>query len=579
MSASIIGTKTSSEYVMAVIRVLQGPNPGHLYSIEGTSEILGRHPACDIVLESASVSRQHARILTADGKFYLEDLRSRNGTFLNGQPITQRQLLNDKDEIGICDLLFSFHTTTPEPNSISPARRDDMATAVLMVDEDNQRVSSGSKVVSKLKVTSSSDGLRLEINTEAKLKALLAVSQNLGKALGLTDVLTKLLDSLFTIFPQADRAFIVLRDPKTGRIAPKAAKHRRKESTRPIRISRTIVDNVMAGKQAVLSDDAAADVRFDMSQSVVDFQIRSMICAPLVDREGNAFGVIQLDTLDPTNRFRQDDLDVLVSVACQAVFAVENAQLHELAMRDQAMKRELAVAQEVQCGLLPSDAPRITGYEFYDFYEPASQLGGDYYDYIELPGGRLAVVVADVSGKGISASLLMAKLSAETRYCLASSPNPAQAVGRLNRAFCNSGWEDRFVTLVVVVLNPATHEVTVVNAGHPAPLLRHGPGVVEVIAEAETRLPLGVDAEIGYVPCHLSLAPGESLFLYTDGITEAMNAKDELYGAERLLTQLRTDADSVTSLSRLLLNDVKRFIGAHPQSDDMCLACFGRLKE
>ena len=162
-----------------------------------------------------------------------------------------------------------------------------------------------------------------------------------------------------------------------------------------------------------------------MAESIVDFHIRSMICAPLVDRDGNSLGVIQLDTLDPRNRFKKDDLDVLVSVACQAAFAVENAQLHEAAMHDQAIRRELAVAHEVQRGFLPSAAPRIPEYDFFEFYEPANQLGGDYYDYVELPGGRLAVVVADVSGKGISASLLMAKLSAETRYCLASEPSPA----------------------------------------------------------------------------------------------------------------------------------------------------------
>ncbi len=185
--------------------------------------------------------------------------------------------------------------------------------------------------------------------------------------------------------------------------------------------------------------------------------------------------MIQLDALDQRNRFRQDDLDMLVSVACQAAFAVENAQLHEAAMRDQAMKRELAVAHEVQRGFLPSAAPRIPEYDFFEFYEPASQLGGDYYDYVELPGGRLAVVVADVSGKGISASLLMAKLSAETRYCLASEPEPAQAIGRLNRVFCDSVWDDRFVTMVLAVLDPRRHEVTIVNAGHLPPLWRYGP--------------------------------------------------------------------------------------------------------
>ena len=128
-----------------------------------------------------------------------------------------------------------------------------------------------------------------------------------------------------------------------------------------------------------------------------------------------------------------------------------------------------------------------------------------------LPGERLGVVVADVSGKGIPASLLMAKLSADVRYCLASEPAPADAVARLNRVFCESGWEDRFVTLVLAVLDPARHEVTLVNAGHLPPLLRHGGQVTHAVGEAATRLPLGVDAEVDYVQATRPLAPGDCL--------------------------------------------------------------------
>jgi serine phosphatase RsbU (regulator of sigma subunit) len=269
---------------------------------------------------------------------------------------------------------------------------------------------------------------------------------------------------------------------------------------------------------------------------------------------------------------------MLVSVACQAAFAVENAQLHEAAVSDQALKQELAVAHEVQRGFLPSAAPRIPEYEFFEFYEPANQLGGDYYDYVELPGGKLAVVVADVSGKGISASLLMAKLSAETRFCLATEPSLAEAVGRINRAFCDSGWEDRFVTMVLAVLDPRQHTVAIVNAGHLPPLWRRGPNAVEAVGEEEAQLPLGVDRDVTYVQSNVALAPGESLTLYTDGITEAMNAQDELYGLQRLRTLLGSDIPRVDLLGRRLLDDVKRFVGARSQSDDMCLTCFGRVK-
>ncbi|MCE5269326.1 MAG: SpoIIE family protein phosphatase [Planctomycetaceae bacterium] len=562
---------------MAILQAVQGPEPGRTFPLDVASIILGRHPNCDIVLESGSVSRQHARVLNIEGVYWIEDLHSRNGTLLNGRPVTTRQMLCDNDQIGICDLSFSFHLG-PEDVSVTPpaGQRRDTPPAATIVDDD--RPHGASTIMSKFALSTGATGLRLEVNPEAKLKALLEISQNLGKALALADVLPKLLDSLFAIFLQADRAFIVLREPTTGRLVPKAVKHRRADDAQTLRISRTVVSNVMTTKEAILSADAASDFRFGMAESIVDFQIHSMICAPLVNREGEALGVIQLDTLDPRNRFQPDDLEMLAAVACQAAFAVENAQLHEMAMQDQALRRELAVAHEVQRGFLPATAPRIPEYDFFEFYEPASQLGGDYYDYVELPGGRLAIVVADVSGKGISASLLMAKLSAETRYCLASEPEPAQAMGRLNRVFCESAWEDRFVTMVLAVLDPRRHGLAIINAGHLPPLLRRGPHVVEPVAQSEANLPLGVDRNVDYAEYLLPLSPGDSLVLYTDGITEAMNTKDELYGLPRLLTVLDSDVDRVKLLGRRILDDVKRFVGPRPQSDDMCLSCFGRVK-
>lgn len=537
--------------------------------------VLGRHPACDIVLESGAVSRQHARLLKIDGEYYVEDLHSRNGTLINDEQIAERQLLCDGDHVGICDLEFIFRLGTNEFPRFSSATRRESPGEAMMVDDAPLR---SSTIMSKMSVETGASGLGLEINSESKLKALLEISRNLGQALSLADVLPKLLDSLFAIFAQADRGFIVLLDQRTGKVVPKAIKYRRQDDTQTLRISRTIVDNVMRTKEAILSADAASDSRFDMAESIVDFQIHSMICAPLVNRDGEAMGVLQLDTLDARNRFDRDDLDLLVAVACQAAFAVENAQLHESALKDQALQRELSVAHEVQRGFLPAAAPRIPEYDFFEFYEPANQLGGDYYDYIELPGGRMAVVVADVSGKGISASLLMAKLSAETRYCLASEADPAQAIGRLNRGFCGSFWEDRFVTMVVAVLDPRRHEVTIVNAGHLPPLWRRGPRRVEPVGQEESRLPLGVDADVDYQPFTMQLSPGDALVLYTDGISEAMNDSDELYGMQRLYDLLNSDVERVPLLGRNILDDVKQFVGTRSQSDDMCLACFGRTR-
>ena len=559
---------------MAVLEVIKGLTPGQLFPLDQECVVLGRHPDCDIVMEIGAISRQHARILKLDEGFFVEDLHSRNGTFLNEQSVRGQQKLAENDRLRICDLVFVFRLGSGEATVTLPQEPGD--TGAMMIDDDGQQAHAPT-IMSTVDVSAGKRGIRLAVNAEVKLKAVLEIGQNLSRALGLGDVLPKVLDSLFMIFLQADRGFIVLEDPVTKTLLPKAVRHRRENVTERIRISRTIIHRVMAGKEAILSADAATDARFDMSESIVDFHIHSMMCAPLIGSEGRVLGVIQIDTVDPRHRFGGEDLEVLASIASQAAIAVENAQLHEAALQESVIQRDLALAHKVQRGFLPAAPPKVPRYEFFDFYEPANQVGGDYFDYVWMSGGRLAVAVADVSGKGISAALLMAKLSADARYCLVSEPTPAAAINRLNRAFCESRWEDRFVTLVLAVLDPLQHEVTIVSAGHMAPLRRFADGRVEPVALGPSGgLPLGIEADVQYGQESITLLPGDALLLYSDGVTDAMNAADEFYGVKRLQEQLGSPAKSVMALGGRVLDDVQRFIGSRSQSDDMCVTCFGR---
>jgi len=558
---------------MAVLRAVKGLNPGQVIPLHRDEIVLGRNPDCDIVVEAGAVSRQHARLLVVGGKYYVEDLQSRNGTFVNNSRVFGRQPLRDGDEVRICDLVFVFD----EGAAVEETR--DGGTVYLdngpamMVDD---RWLGSSTVMSKLEVSKGQTGSRLAVQPEAKLKALVEIGHCLGKSLALDEVLPKLLDSLFRVFIHADRGFVVLGDPESGRLVPMAVKHRRAGSEDTIRISRTIVNEVMAAKEAILSADAAADSRFEMAESIVDFQIRSMMCAPLVGSDGNALGVIQVDTLDQRNRFSRDDLDVLASVAGPLAVAIENAQLHEASLRQRAIEHELVIAHEVQQGFLPERPPEVAGYAFFDFYEAASQLGGDYFDYVSLPDGRLAIVLADVSGKGISAALLVARLSAEVRYSLASQAGPGAAIARVNQVFCQQRWQDRFITMGLGVLDPRRHELTLVSAGHMSPVLHGRRGTTEVVSHAASGLPLGVDPRTEYQETTVTLEPSETLTLYSDGITEAMDHENRLYGRSRLFAQIEASNGDVAALGNRILSDVKQFVGDRAQSDDMCLVCFGR---
>jgi serine phosphatase RsbU (regulator of sigma subunit) len=458
-------------------------------------------------------------------------------------------------------------------------RDDDASRAEIIEDPDGK---TSATIVSTFDVQSGRSGFQISVNPEVKLKALLEITRNLATATDLNRVLAKVLDSLFKIFIQADRGFVVLQDAVTGTLIPKAVRYRRGDDAESIRVSRTIINQVMQSKEAVLSADAAGDSRFDGSQSIADFRIRSMMCAPLIDNSGTALGVLQIDTLDQRSRFQAADLDVLASVALQAAFAVENAQLHEADLQRQALERDLDLAHDVQKGFLPDAPPEIAGYEFFDFYQAANQIGGDYFDYVPLPDGKLAVVLGDVAGHGMPAALLMAKLAADMRYHLASTASTAKtadAVNRLSAGFARGDWADRFVTLVAVVLDTEKHEATIVNAGHMAPYLRHADGRIDTIGEDQKGFPLGVDPTAEYESLTIKLAPGEVLTIYTDGITEAMNAENKLYGYDRLLAQItQAGGNGVTTLGKAILDDVGRYCGTRPQTDDRCLICFGRKK-
>jgi serine phosphatase RsbU (regulator of sigma subunit)/pSer/pThr/pTyr-binding forkhead associated (FHA) protein len=560
---------------MAILQLLKGSSASEDVQLEGDRAVLGRHPDCDIVLEAASVSRQHAQIVREGNVYYVEDLHSRNGTFVNGRLIQGRHQLQDGDRLKICDLALAFYTNQPSDHLVRGI--DDSGSSLALMVDDGGPVGT-STIVSKLDVTSSRSGVRLTVNPEVKLKAMIEIATNLGKAVSLDEVLSKLLDSLFKIFIQADRGFVILRTPE-GILVPKAVKHRRADMEDQARISRTIVNQVMTTQEAILSADAANDSRFDTSQSIADLRIRSMMCAPLIDSEGNSLGVIQVDTGDGRQRFQKDDLDVLASIASQAAIAVDNAQLHETAMKQQAIERDLELAHKVQRDLLPAAPPRVEGYYFFDFYEAANQVGGDYYDYIELPDKRIGVVLGDVSGKGVAAALVMAKLSGGVRFYLASEADPAVAMSKINASFSRSGWQDRFVTMVLAVLDPGRHEITLVNAGHMAPFLRDGQGRVEAIGEEQAGFPLGVDPDFEYQSHSRSIKPGDFVALFTDGFNEAMNASNQQYGLERLSAQLANPQSPVAELGKQILADVKSFVGGRAQSDDMCLACFCRMPE
>jgi len=556
---------------MASLQILKGANEGTVIPLDGEKFVLGRNPGCGIVIPVTSVSREHAQILRIQNKYYIEDRQSRNGTYVNNQAISQRTLLQNNDKIRICDFLANFVDVHPE--------------RVLLTDAaDEADDAEGTSTVEAM--LSHSSHLLLEQQPAEKLRHLLEISSNLSKTLELMPLLPKIVDSLFQLFRQADRCFLIQAEEggKDGRLRlmPRVVKTRRNLEESNARFSRSIVRRCLDTAQAFLSDDASRDDRVQLSQSVVDFRIRSVMCVPLCGASGKAFGVIQLDTQDRSKKFTQEDLKLLWCVANQAAISLENARLHEDAVKRERLKRDLELAQQVQLSFLPKNLPEVPGYEFFAHYQAAQVVGGDYYGFIPLPGGQLAVAVGDVAGKGVPASLLMAKLSSDTRFSLLTEPDLGQAVAKLNDLLYEfTSQADRFVTLAVAVLDPVQHTVTMVSAGQASPLLYRpgGAPLEEVISKRVAGVPLGIMEGYPFDSCQITLKPGESLLIFTDGVTDALDVNGKQFNLSGIQSALQNAGHASP---KQLVDRLTRAVQVHASGrepfDDVTLVGLGRLR-
>lgn len=538
--------------------------------------VIGRHPDCEIHIDDGSVSRRHAQVVYQDGTYFVEDLDSRNGTFLNDQQIYQPTKLYDDSVIRVCDISLVFRTSEMAGGTVRPRptlNKDRSATqvtsSVFLEDDD-----SGSQIMSRLDVPSHHSGAQSSLGAEEKLAALTKITYALSESVERDEVLSKILDFLFELFVEADRGFIILRDAE-GRLQPLGVKTRRARDDEQIRISRTIVNQVMDTKHPLISSDAAADDRFDMAQSIVDFRIRSIMCAPLINSQDESIGVIQLDTLKQSIAFKEEDLATLVTVAMQASLAIQKSDLFEDVKKADMLADDLALAHELQQRFLPQRAPDLSGFSFFSYYRPMQQVGGDYFDYVPLGNNRVGIIVADVVGHGIPAALLMAKVSAESRFALATSATAVEAISKMNNNLSDLNI-DRFVTLVLGLLDVDKGVMTIVNAGHMPPILRHQSGEIKQLAMEEAGLPLGIMEDYEYEHVEIEIRRGDVVVMYTDGINEAMDADGNQLTTQAMIDEIKTSQTKTPeTIGELICQTVSRHVGRTPAIDDMCVVCIG----
>lgn len=535
--------------------------------------VIGRHPECTVQIQSNMVSRKHARVLKRDNEFLVEDMGSGNGTFVNGKKIDGITVLNHDDRIKLGPILLRFEgdggSVNRSGSKPKPVKLEPQTAFHLELDDEDKSSTMTSKAV----------GFgQLDVQPEAKLKGVLEISRALAGTTDLDTILPKILDTLFKIFPHADRGCVLLNDESTGKMIPRAMKHRRASDDDTVKLSRTILKTVLEQKTGILSFDASNDSRFTASESIANLTIRSMMCVPMLNVAGEPMGVINVDTQNAFNQFKPDDLDLLMAVAGQAAMTYEQAKLLVTAVEKQKQDKEMDIARGVQLAMLPTSLPKVDGWEFFASYDTAQAVGGDYYDaFLIEDGAKVCLAFGDVAGKGVPASLVMSRIATVVSNVMTFVGDVKEAVNRINDQMCARAIEGRFVTFVLCVIDLKSGEMTIAIAGHMPIMIRKTDGSIIEFGDEIVGIPIGVMDGFPYDVTTRVIEPGETCVIYTDGVSEAMNPASALYGIDRLRDLMKASVGGqADALGKVILGDVRKFANGRPQNDDITIMVFGR---
>lgn len=552
---------------MQKLIIKEGPSAGREIALD-RDLVLGRGEQADVSIEDPTLSRRHASITLAPQGCIITDLRSGNGTFVNQNRIREATALKHGDRLKLGSLVVEYQNPESSP------RADVLISSVRLLD-DLQPVLQTMGADHAVALLSQNQKLSVD-ELRKRLQLVYDVGAAIGQVLDENDLLPLILDKLFDVFPQAGRGFVMVFDAG-GELIPKAARLR-SGATTEIAVSRTLIRDAVENRRGILSADASQDERFAMKRTIQTLKIRSVICVPMI-ANADVIGVIHLDGgAEASEPFDKDDMALLLGIAGQASLAISNARLHQRMLNQQLVEQDLMLAKRIQMRFLPSEVPAIEGYDFHDDYVAALEVGGDYYDYIELSPRHLGIAVGDVSGKGVSAALYMAKLSSDVRYHAAGQTDPAEILSRVNRALARDLEEGMFVTLAFLLLDVETHKLSVASAGHPAPYVRRVDGNV-IPLPVPRNPPVGASAKSVFTQLPFQLEPGDSIIIFTDGVTEAMNAARQQFGDQRLIGAIRESDGTSSGIITSILKSVKDFAGNHPQSDDITLVCLGLAKK
>ena len=527
--------------------------------LEGQRLSLGRAGANQLNYpEDLGLSRQHLALEREGDGWLVRDLGSKNGTFVNGVRIAAPHRLRPGDRI-----TASRATLVYEPSATGPEK------TVLF---EGVPVPEGHTVSVTLGNLLGGEGppepgaAPAPAHWGSAVTALVRVGRELAARRPLPELFEVSLNlALDAVGAQRG----VLITSEKGRLAVQAARGDN------FRISTAVRDRVLEGKTSLLVQDVEQDEALRDRGSIVRHGVRSLMAVPLQTDE-RVIGLIYVDTPHLLREFTAEDLSLLTVMANVAAIRIERERLVEVEQSERLLEQEFEQAAEVQRWLLPAEAPVVAGVDLAGQAVPCRAVGGDYYDFLAYPDGKVGLVIADVAGKGMPAAMMMTGLQAKVQALAESAVEPEALVGRLNRSLCATYPDNRFVTLFYCVLDPRNGELTYCNAGHNPPLLlRPGDDVVRL---EEGGPVLGVLPAARFLGERVRFEPGDVLLLYSDGVTEAVNPAGEEFGEERLVGILKREGYATAqAIVTSVYEAVQAWTEGQPAADDITVvaACRG----
>ncbi|MEO8034694.1 MAG: SpoIIE family protein phosphatase [Acidobacteriota bacterium] len=514
---------------------------------------LGRASECTIPIRDRFLSRHHAEIVFADGKWVIRDCGSVNGTLLNGRKVSAPTPLAPGDRIGLGDSEVVFESR-------------DMPSKLIQIDESSHATNLAIPLQKAV-----DDDLTSRGPERARILNQLALQFIEDRPMG--DLFEFILDKVAELL-MPSRAALALFGP--DRKAFENVKLRRQDSDSPndLVISRTLLEVVVGERKVVSYYESDSNEKLARAHSIIAQHIRAAVCAPLLVGE-QVLGVLYLDFLASRGSISEADVRLIAQIARFAAVKLETTRLREQSMVQAKIEEELRTAYAIQSRLLPNTLPAVDGYVFAGANKPCKTVSGDYYDVIVRPDGRIYFVIADVSGKGITAALVMFALATAFNIFTRNDPSPADLVSELNQTLAPKTAPSKFATLVAGVLDPVKGTIEFANAGHVSPLVVTRNAVT---AMTSTDLVVGLFTHATYHNQSIALEVGDSLVMFTDGISEAENAREEQLGISPVSELLRSlHGTPAPALLEAIEAHVQDFVCGTPMGDDVTMLAISRI--